>query len=139
VGWWHGSESDILKDEEWNQEESDHPELNDIPEGTFERPQEPHAMLIVHTVTPPPAKRRKSVPSGMVSSSKSPAKRKRTGVSRRIQGRLQNMLLLPFDVLFLVCPYQPESRVRLCRVERASLSDILRIGAHGSRESRPYE
>src|SRR5882757_8313460 len=81
----------------------------------FERPQGPHAMLIVHTVTPPPAKRRKSekaVPSGVASSSKSPAKSKRTGVSRRIQGRLQNMLSLPFDVLFLVCPYQPESHFR---------------------------
>lgn len=48
------------------------------------------------------------------------------------------MLSLPFDVLFLVCPYQPESRVRLLP-NKPSLSDILRIGTHGSRESRPYE
>jgi hypothetical protein len=33
--WWHGSESDILGEEEWNQEESDHPDFNDIPEGTL--------------------------------------------------------------------------------------------------------
>ena len=32
-----------------------------------------------------------------------PMKAKRTGIKRRIQGRLQNMLSLPFDVLFLVC------------------------------------
>ena len=33
--WWHGSESDTFEEEEWNQEESDHPEFNDIPEGTL--------------------------------------------------------------------------------------------------------
>lgn len=34
LAWWHGHGSDIFEDEEWNQEESDHPESNDIPEGT---------------------------------------------------------------------------------------------------------
>jgi hypothetical protein len=34
------------------------------------------------------------------------------------------MLSLPFDVLFLVCPYQPESRVRLLPNE-ATLSQIF--------------
>ena len=63
------------------------------------------------------------MPSGTVPSSKSSAKSKRAGVSRRIQGRLQNMLSLPFDVLFLVCPYQPESRVRL--LPNDPLSQIL--------------
>jgi len=33
--WWHGSEFDVFEEEEWNQEESDHPEFNDIPEGTL--------------------------------------------------------------------------------------------------------
>jgi len=34
--WWHVSgESDIFKEEEWNQEESDHLEFNDVPEGTL--------------------------------------------------------------------------------------------------------
>lgn len=33
--WWHGPESDIFEEEEWNQEESDHPESNDSPEGTL--------------------------------------------------------------------------------------------------------
>lgn len=96
------------EEEEWNREESDHLEFNDIPEGTLGAVKGPHTTLIVHTVTPPPAKRRKSekaVPSEIASSSKTPAKSKRIGVRRRIQGRLQNMLSLPFDVLFLVSPY----------------------------------
>ncbi|KAI0268998.1 hypothetical protein BGY98DRAFT_1101332 [Russula aff. rugulosa BPL654] len=100
------------EDEEWNQEESDHLESNDIPE-----------------VTPPPAKRRKSekaVPSGIVSSSKSSAKSKRSGVSRRIQGRLQNMLSLPFDVLFLVYILRIGAMdlVNLARTNKA-LRDVL--------------
>ncbi|KAI9507305.1 hypothetical protein F5148DRAFT_1206134 [Russula earlei] len=40
--------------------------------------------------------------SGRAPSSKPLAKAKRTGISRRIQGRLQNMLSLPLDVLFLI-------------------------------------
>jgi hypothetical protein len=106
--WWHGSESDLFEEEEWNREESDHLEFNDTPEGTLGALKGPHTTLTVHTVTPPSAKRRrpeKAVLSGMASSSKTPAKSKRIGVSRRIQGRLQNMLSLPFDVLFLVSPY----------------------------------
>ncbi len=61
--------------------------------------------------------------SGRVSSSKSPAKTKRTGVSRKIQGRLQNMLLLPFDVLYVVCLYPPESQV--CLFLNEPLSQIF--------------
>lgn len=94
------------EEEEWNEEESDHPEFNDIPE-----------------VTPPSAKRRKSekaVLSGIVPSSKSPAKSKRAGVSRRIQGRLQNMLSLPFDVLFLIfAELGPMDLVNLARTSKA--------------------
>jgi hypothetical protein len=33
--WWHGSESDVFEEEEWNPEENDHSEFNDIPEGTL--------------------------------------------------------------------------------------------------------
>ncbi len=33
--WWHASKSDIFV-EEWNQEESDHPEFSDIPEGSLD-------------------------------------------------------------------------------------------------------
>jgi hypothetical protein len=33
--WWHGAESYAFEEEEWNQEESDHLEFNDIPEGTL--------------------------------------------------------------------------------------------------------
>ncbi|KAH9988593.1 hypothetical protein BJV77DRAFT_1020843 [Russula vinacea] len=61
-----------------------------------------------------------AVPSGTVSSSKSAAKTKRTGVSRRIQGRLQNMLSLPFDVLFLIfSELGPMDLVNLARTNKA--------------------
>ncbi|KAI9507306.1 hypothetical protein F5148DRAFT_134881 [Russula earlei] len=43
-----------------------------------------------------------AVTSGKASSSSSPAKSKRAGTSRRVKGRLQNMLLLPLDALFMI-------------------------------------
>jgi hypothetical protein len=61
--------------------------------------------LIVRTATSPIAKRRrleKAAHSENVSPSKPPSKTKRSGLSRRVQGRLQNMLSLPLDVLFVV-------------------------------------
>jgi hypothetical protein len=64
------------------------------------------SVLTAYTVRPPTAKRRKLERAGNASSSKSPAKTKRTGFSRRVRGRLQNMLSLPFDVLFSVRPFR---------------------------------
>ncbi|KAI0295124.1 hypothetical protein B0F90DRAFT_1820696 [Multifurca ochricompacta] len=68
-------------------------------------------------VTLPAAKRRKLAKA----EEKPRAKPKRSGLGRSVQGRLQNMLSLPLDVLFVVCWH------------------ILGTGAHGSPEPRPHE
>lgn len=86
------------------------------------------------------AKRRKlekAVPSGNATSSTSPTKAKRVGVSRRVQGRLQNMLTLPFDVLFLVCLPQTKWRSRQL-LNTGHLSDICRTGTHGPYQPSPH-
>ena len=88
-------------------EESDDPEFDDDFEGVFNQ-RHPWPLtgpwLTTCAVTFPAAKRRKLDKAGKASSSKSPAKMNRTAIKRRIHGRLQNMLSLPFDVLFLVRP-----------------------------------
>lgn len=77
----------------------------------------------------PVAKRRKMEKA-------SPSKPKKSGLSRRVRGRLENMLSLPLDVLFVV-----SSRHRLLRLFYAyiSLSDLIGIAAYGSPEPRAYE
>jgi hypothetical protein len=95
--------------------------------------------IIVHTGTPPVAKRRKIERTGpleIAPSSKPLSKTKRSGLSRRVQGRLQNMLLLPLDVLFLVYPYQLELSSSLLN---NFSSDILGARAYGSPEPHAHE
>ncbi|KAH9968565.1 hypothetical protein BJV74DRAFT_868159 [Russula compacta] len=71
----------------------------------------------------PMAKRRKSEQAALLgksSSSKLPARTGRTGVNRRVQGRLQNMLSLPLDVLFLIFSrLGPMDLVNLSRTSKA--------------------
>jgi len=90
------------------EEESGNPDVDyDEFEGTFVIIKgfvlDSHPCTVTHV-----EKRRKleKAPSSEKAASSAPPvpmKAKRTGISRRIQGRLQNMLSLPFDVLFLVC------------------------------------
>jgi hypothetical protein len=65
------------------------------------------------TVSPPKAKRIKLGKAGQGSSLKSPAKAKRTVANRNVRGRLQDMLSLSFDVLFLVWPCYLASHLSL--------------------------
>jgi hypothetical protein len=96
-------------------------------------------MLIGHIATPPMAKRRKlekAEPPENTSSPKPPSKTKRRGLSHRVQGRLQNMLSLPLDVLFMVYSGQLRSSFSLLNDH---FSDILGAGTYGYPEPRPHE
>jgi hypothetical protein len=77
----------------------------------------------------PVAKRRK------LEKAASPSKVKKSGLSRRVRGRLQNMLSLPLDVLFTV-----SSRHRLLVLLCSNISsDIVGTAAYGSPEPRAHE
>jgi hypothetical protein len=110
---WDEPESGASEDESDHDEEIDHPDVDDDYEGNFQIIDDNLAMQTPYTATRPMAKRIKLRKVGRTSSSKSPAKAERTGVNRRVQGRLQNMLSLSFDVLFLVCPCRSNS-VTIC-------------------------
>jgi hypothetical protein len=97
---WDEPESNASEDES-DHEEIDHPDVDDDYEGNFSHHRGLYAMQTPYTATRPMAKRIKLGKVGRASSSKPPAK---AGVNRRVRGRLQNMLSLSFDVLFLVCP-----------------------------------
>jgi hypothetical protein len=92
-------------------------------------------MQTAYTVTRPVAKRIKLGKVERASSSKSPAKAKRTGANRKVRGRLQNVLSLSFDVLFLVFP----APIPSLSVVTTHFLDIRRIGAHGSCKPRTDE
>jgi hypothetical protein len=111
---WDEPEFDASEDES-DHEEIDHPDVDDDYEGDFHIIDGLYAMQTAYTATRPMAKRIKLGKVGRASSSKSesPAKPERTRVNRRVQGRLQNMLSLSFDVLFLVCPCRPNP-VTIC-------------------------
>jgi hypothetical protein len=88
-----------------------------------------------YAVRPPAGKRRKVEKAGKASSSKYSAKTKRTGISRRIRGRLQNMLSLPLDVLFLVrlfrggiaVPVRPEHAIILQILSELGPMDLVNL------------
>jgi hypothetical protein len=110
------------------EEESGNPEVEvDIDhefEGTFITIESHLSCLVLTCTVTLVAKRRKlekATSSGRVTSSASPTKAKRTGISRRVQGRLQNMLSLPFDVLFLV---------RLPRIQKSLSSQSAEKSPH---------
>ncbi|KAF8487336.1 hypothetical protein DFH94DRAFT_849739 [Russula ochroleuca] len=109
-----------------SEEDEDHEPVRDEPEsGASEEAldHEESDLLEVdddYEVSPPKAKRIKLGKVKRATSSKSPAKAKRTGVSRRIRGRLQNMLSLSFDVLFLIfSELGPMDLVNLARTSKA--------------------
>ncbi|KAI0268999.1 hypothetical protein BGY98DRAFT_318472 [Russula aff. rugulosa BPL654] len=98
---WGEPESDASEDES-DHEEIDHPEDDD------------------YEATRPLAKRIKLAKAERASSSKSPAKAKGTGVNRRVHGRLQNMLSLSLDALFLILSgLGPIDLVNLARTSKA--------------------
>ena len=65
----------------------------------------------------------------------SPSKLKKSGLSRRVRGRLQNMLSLPLDVLFVVSSHYP----RLLSPKFNLPSDTIDTAAYGSPEPRAHE
>jgi hypothetical protein len=130
------------------EEESGNPDVDvdvdddDEFEGTFITIEGHWSCLVLTCTVTLVAKRRKlekAASLGRAASSVSPAKAKRTGISRRVKGRLQNMLSLPFDVLFLVCLPQIQKSLSSQFAENRHTSDILRIGTYGSRQRRPHE
>ncbi|KAN0105528.1 hypothetical protein V8E52_010933 [Russula decolorans] len=105
---WDEPESDASEDES-DHEEIDHPDDDDDDD---------------YEATLPMAKRINLGKVGRASSSKSPVKAERAGVKRRVQGRprgrLQNILSLSFDVLFLILSeLGPMDLVNLARTSKA--------------------
>jgi len=86
-------------------EESDHSDFGDPFEGILHSRRKERAVLIICTSAATPqasmAKRRKLEKA-------SPSKLKKSGLSRRVRGRLQNMMSLPLDVLFVVSSRHPK-------------------------------
>jgi hypothetical protein len=96
-----------VSEEESNYEESGNPDIGDKSEGAVDTIENCGSRYVLIRAATSVAKRRKleePASSSNAGSSASPVKTKRAGTGRRIQGRLQNMLSLPFDVLYLVCP-----------------------------------
>ncbi|KAH9054760.1 hypothetical protein EDB87DRAFT_1568074 [Lactarius vividus] len=91
----YASEGDEHEPDLSESEESDASDFGDPSQGILRSRRNGRTVLIVYTAMPqtPIAKRRRLEKA-------SPSKPKKSGPGRRVQGRLQDMLSLPLDVLF---------------------------------------
>ena len=113
------------------EEESDTSEFGDPFEGILysRRKRARRSNLITYTPSAVPMAKRHKLEKA------TPSKLKKSGLSRRVQGRLQNVLSLPLDVLFAVSSRHP----RLLTPKFNLPLDIIGTDAYGSPEPRAHE